>query len=139
VVQTDIHHPTDDPLLWDVVRAVTRLIGHLAAALGRRRIKVFSDRTRSARRRMQEIQQVTSRRRREQQAATYRELIGIAEEAIESAPTALRRTGKACGKNIITDLAIGELRKEIEHFGEFLHLPHISNICGSAAVRELRN
>src|SRR5437016_3553649 len=51
VVQTDIHHPTDNTLLWDVVRVVTRLIGRLAAALGRRRIKGFRDRTRSARRR----------------------------------------------------------------------------------------
>ena len=53
VVQTDIHHPTDNTLLWDVVRVVTRLIGRLAAALERRRIKGFRDRTRSARRRMQ--------------------------------------------------------------------------------------
>ena len=26
VVQTDIHHPTDNTLLWDVVRVVTRLV-----------------------------------------------------------------------------------------------------------------
>ena len=51
VVQTDIHHPTDNTLLWDVVRVVTRLVGRLAEALGRRRIKGFRDRTRSARRR----------------------------------------------------------------------------------------
>src|SRR5450631_573950 len=106
----------DNTLLRDVVRVVTRLIGHLAAALGRRRIKGFRDRTRSARRRMQEIQRMTSRQRQEQQTATYRELIGIAGEVIESARTALRRTGKARGKDIITDLAIAELRKEIEHF-----------------------
>src|ERR1700704_7159956 len=94
VVPTDIHHPTDNTLLWDVVRVVTRLIGRLAAALGRRRIKGFRDRTRSARRRMQEIQRMTSRQRQDHQTATYRELIGIAEEVIESARTALRRTGK---------------------------------------------
>ncbi len=29
VVQTDIHHPTDNTLLWDVVRVVTRLVGRL--------------------------------------------------------------------------------------------------------------
>jgi hypothetical protein len=80
VVQTDIHHPTDNTLLWDVVRVVTRLIGRLAAALGRRRIKGFRDRTRSARRRMQEIQRMTSRQRQDHQTGTYRELIGIAEE-----------------------------------------------------------
>jgi len=116
VVQTDIHHPTDNTLLWDVVRVVTRLIGHLAAALGRRRIKGFRDRTRSARRRMQEIQRMTSRQRQEYQTATYRELIGIAEEVIESARAALRQTRKARSKDMITDLAIAELRKEIAHF-----------------------
>jgi IS5 family transposase len=116
VVQTDIHHPTDSTLLWDVVRVVTRLIGQFAAALGRRRIKGFRDRTRSARRRMQELQRMTARQRQDQQTATYRELIGIAEEVIESARAALRRTGKAVGKDPITELAIAELRKEIEHF-----------------------
>jgi transposase, IS5 family len=116
VVQTDIHHPTDNTLLWDVVRVVRRLIGRLATALERRRIKGFRDRTRSARRRMQEIQRMTTRQRQEQQTGTYRELIGIAEEVIESARTALRRTRKARGKDMITDLAIAETRKEIEHF-----------------------
>jgi IS5 family transposase len=82
VVQTDIHHPTDNTLLWDVVRVVTRLIGRLAEVLGRRRIKGFRDRTRSARRRMQEIQRMTPKQRHEQQTGTYRELIGIAEEVV---------------------------------------------------------
>ena len=116
VVQTDIHHPTDNTLLWDIVCVVTRLIGRLATTLERRRIKGFRDRTRSARRRMQEIQRMTTRQRQEHQTATYRELIGIAEEVIESARAALRQTRKARSKGIITDLAIAEMRKEIEHF-----------------------
>jgi IS5 family transposase len=33
VVETDIHHPTDNTLLWDVVRVLTRLLGRLAKAL----------------------------------------------------------------------------------------------------------
>jgi len=60
VVQTDIHHPTDSTLLWDVVRVVTRLVGRLSEALGRPRIKGFRDRTRSARHRMQDIQRMMS-------------------------------------------------------------------------------
>jgi transposase, IS5 family len=116
VVQTDIHHPTDSTLLWDVVRVVTRLVGRLAAALERRRIKGFRNRTRSARRRMQEIERMTARQRQEQQTGTYRELIGIAEEVIESARAALRKTSKARGKDMIADIAITETRKEIEHF-----------------------
>jgi transposase, IS5 family len=46
VVQTNIHHPTDNTLLWDVVRVVTRLVARLAAALERRRIKGFRTRER---------------------------------------------------------------------------------------------
>jgi len=34
VVQSDIHHPTDNTLLWDVVRVVTRLVGRLARSAG---------------------------------------------------------------------------------------------------------
>jgi transposase, IS5 family len=60
VVETDIHHPTDNTLLWDVVRVVTRLVGQLTKAMKRRQIKGFCNRTRSARRRMQEIQRMTS-------------------------------------------------------------------------------
>jgi len=33
VVETDIHHPTDNTLLWDSVRVVTRLVRKLAAVL----------------------------------------------------------------------------------------------------------
>jgi transposase, IS5 family len=116
VVQTDIHHPTDNTLLWDVVCVVTRLIGRLAEALERPRIKGFRDRRRSARRRMQEIQRMTARQRQDHQAGTYRELIAIAEEVVESAGKALRQTRKARGKDMIADLAIAETRKEIEHF-----------------------
>jgi len=116
VVQTGIHHPTDNTPLWDVARVVARLVGRLAAALERPRIKGFRDRTRSARRRIQEIQRMTARQRQEHQTGTYRELIGIAEEVIESARTALRQTRKVRGKVMIADPAIAETRKEIEHF-----------------------
>jgi len=105
VVQTDIHHPTDNTLLWDVVRVVTRLVGRLAKALELRRIKGFRDRTRSARRRMYEIQRMTTRQRHEQQTGTYRELIGIAEEVVERARSALRRTRKVRGKDLLSELA----------------------------------
>src|SRR6266704_3069109 len=33
VVQSDIHHPTDNTLLWDGVRVVTRLVGSLPEAV----------------------------------------------------------------------------------------------------------
>jgi transposase, IS5 family len=116
VVETDIHHPTDNTLLWDVVRVVTRLVGQLAKALERRRFKGFCNRTRAARRRMQEIQRMTSRQRQERQTATYRALIGIAEEVVESARRVLQDTGKGSRKGLFTDLAVAGFREEIEHY-----------------------
>ena len=59
---------------------------------------------------------MTTRQRQEQQTGTYRELIGIAQEVVESARTALRQTSKARGRDMIAELAIAETRKEIEHF-----------------------
>ena len=61
VVNPDIHHPTDNTLLWDVVRVLTRLLGRLAKALELRRIAGFRDRSRAAHRRMYEIQRMTTR------------------------------------------------------------------------------
>src|SRR5207344_1867523 len=76
VVETDIHHPTDNTLLWDVVRVITRLVGRLAERVPNG-IAGFPNRKRSARRRMQEIQRLTSRQRLDQQQDKYRQLIGI--------------------------------------------------------------
>jgi transposase, IS5 family len=116
VVQTDIHHPTDNTLLWDVARVVTRLVGRLARALKLRRIKGFRDRTRSARRRMYEIQRMTTKQRHEQQAGTYRTLIGIAEEVVGSARAALETTRSMSGRDVFAVMAVEDLRKQIEHF-----------------------
>jgi IS5 family transposase len=116
VVQTDIHHPTDNTLLWDVVRVVTRLVGRLAKALKRRRIKGFCNRTRSARRRMYEIQRMTTSQRHEQQTETYRELIGIAEEVVKGARMAIEKTTTTRGKDPLADIAIEEICEEIAHY-----------------------
>jgi IS5 family transposase len=116
VVETNIHHPTDSMLLWDVVRLVTRWVRRLAKALERPRIKVFCNRTRSARRRMQEIQRMTTRQRHERQSGAYRALIGIAEEVVASARAVLERTGRRRGKDLFADLAIDEIRRQIAHY-----------------------
>src|SRR5438309_300106 len=116
VVETDIHHPTDNTLLWDVVRVVTRLVGRLAKALELRRIKGFRDRWRSAHRRMYEIQRMTTRQRQDRQTATYRALIGIAEEVVASARTALDKTSKLRGKSLLAAMTIDALRDQIAHY-----------------------
>jgi IS5 family transposase len=115
VVETDIHHPTDNTLLWDVVRVVTRLVGRLARALKMRRIKGFCDRRRSAHRRMYEIQRMTTRQRQERQTTTYRALIGIAEEVVANAKTALEKTTTMRGKDLFAAMAVDAIRDEIAH------------------------
>ena len=119
VVETDIHHPTDNTLLWDVVRVVTRLIGRLAKALEMRRIKGFRDRRRSAHRRMYEIQRMTTKQRQgagSRQTARYRELIGIAEEVVANARIALEKTAKMRGKDLLAAMTTDAIRDEIEHY-----------------------
>jgi IS5 family transposase len=116
VVETDIHHPTDNTLLWDVVRVVTRLVGRLAKALKMRRIKGFRDRRRSAHRRMYEIQRMTTRQRQERQTTIYRALIGIAEDVVASAKSALERTATMRGEDLSAAVAIDAIRGEIAHY-----------------------
>src|SRR6266576_3170806 len=108
VVQSDIHHPTDNTLLWDVVRVVTRLVGRLREAVPQR-IQAFSNRTRVARRRMQEIQRMTAKERQERQTKKYRELIGVTEEVVNCARKVVEQTSKARGK----DMAIFELHTDL--------------------------
>jgi transposase, IS5 family len=115
VVQTDIHHPTDNTLLWDVVRVVTRLVSRLGRAI-ERPIEGFRNRTRAARRRMQAIQRMTPKQRVARQRNTYAELIGIAEEVVEGGRRALRQTRNIRGKDPLSELAIGELQAEIDHY-----------------------
>jgi transposase, IS5 family len=116
VVETDIHHPTDNTLLWDVVRVVTRLVGRLAKALKMRRIKGFHDRRRSAHRRMYEIQRMTTRQRQERQTTIYRALISIAVDVMASAKTALERTATMRGEDLSAAMAIDAIRDEIVHY-----------------------
>ena len=119
VVETDIHHPTDNTLLWDVVRVLTRLLGRLAKALELRHIAGFRNRSRAAHRRMYEIQRMTTRQRQgegSRQTSTYQALIGIAEEVVAAARKALDDTAAMRGKDLLTSLKIKALREEIAHY-----------------------
>ena len=115
VVETDIHHPTDNTLLWDVVRVLTRSVKQLAKALKLPRIKGFCDRSRSAHRRMYEIQRMTTRQRQGQQTGKYRELIEITEE-VTNATSALETTATMRATDLPTALKIESIRADIEHY-----------------------
>jgi IS5 family transposase len=113
VVETDIHHPTDNTLLWDSVRVVTRLVERLRELLPAG-ICGFTNRTRSARRRMQEIQRMTSKERGRRQVGKYRQLIGITEQVVAEARGMLQK--KVRGVDLLTEITIQSLRREIEHY-----------------------
>lgn len=115
VVETDIHHPTDNTLLWDTVRVLTRLVGQLGEAQGQA-VPGFRNHTRAARRRMQQIQRMSPKQRQQQQTEKYRQLITITAEVVGAARKVLRRSGKAKGKDLAGELLIRALVQQIEHF-----------------------
>src|SRR5437879_2715836 len=97
VVESNIHYPTDATLLWDSVRTITRLIGDLHEKLPDG-VQGFTNRTRSARRRMQTIQRMSAAQRSQQQAPRYRELIRITEQVGERCAPDSRKNQSRCGR-----------------------------------------
>jgi IS5 family transposase len=112
VVATDIHHPTDNTLLWDSVRVLTRLVRKLDALLPSG-AGPFTNRTRSARRRMQEIQRMTPTERHRRQVRTYRALITITETVITDARAVVTRTARVRGLDLIAGATVDAIRQEI--------------------------
>ena len=113
VAQTDIHHPTDCTLLWDTVRVVTRLVGQLDDVLPPG-VPGFTNHTRSARRRMQQIQRMTPKQRERRQVRKYRELIRTTEQVVENARGVLLQTKEIRCEDLLADISADALRKEIE-------------------------
>lgn len=85
VVQSNIHFPTDSGLLWDVVRVHTRLVKQLRDMFGPALRGDFSDRTRRAKRRMQQISRMIGKSRSRQHVRKYRDLLQVTEEVMQKA------------------------------------------------------
>jgi transposase, IS5 family len=115
VVETNIHHPTDSTLLWDSVRTVTRLVDELDKKLPRG-VKGFTHRTRSARRRMQEIQRITRQQREQQQIPKYRELIRITEQVVSNAKRVIGVAKRVRRVDELTRAAIQAICMEITSY-----------------------
>ena len=115
VVETNVHYPTDATLLWDSVRTITRLIGDLHEKLPGG-VEGFTNRTRSARRRMQTIQRMSAAERTHQQEPKYRELIRITEQVVNNARQVVEKAKAAAagaGTDLMASLVIDALRNEI--------------------------
>jgi len=93
VVETNIHHPTDSTLLWDCVRTLHRLTKQLRKAIPDR-LPRFSNRTLSARRRMQEIQRMSASQRATQQLPKYRALIRTTGNVVNDARQLIKAVEK---------------------------------------------
>lgn len=118
VVETNIHFPTDSGLLWDVVRVHTRLVKQLRDEFGHRLGGDFSDRTRRARRRMQEISRMTGRTRTRQQVRKYRDLIEVTEEVMQKAAAlAVKSKPLLARLDPMQAAIVNAVVAEIEEFG----------------------
>jgi len=112
VVETNIHYPTDATLLWDSVRTITRLVEDLHDKLPNG-VKGFTNRTRSARRRMQQIQRMTAQQRQQQQQPKYRELLRITGQVVQNARQVVEQTKGISGVDVVAGLVIDQLRQQI--------------------------
>ena len=117
VVETDIHYPTDATLLWDTVRTVTRPIDKLHEELPRG-VQGFTNRTRSARRRMQELERMSATQRQTQQVPKYRELLRLTEQVLDNARQVVKKTAKVQSVDVIRRVAINQLCQRIATYCE---------------------
>ncbi len=114
VVETDIHWPTDSTLLWDAVRVITRLVKRLGAHVPSA-LSGFADRTRRARRRMQEISRLSAAERPRQQTRKYRDLLGVTAGVVATARAAVATARTAPPADPLAAAVVTALSAEIEH------------------------
>jgi len=120
VVETNIHHPTDDALIADGVRIISRLVGRAKDLLPNdvRRVvrgEPFRNRTRSAKRLAHKIARMALRRTREAKTgyrAAYQRLVEVAKASIKQAERV---------RSMLEDLpSAPKISEEISHFAGLL-------------------
>ena len=122
VVETNIHHPTDDTLLSDGVRIISRLIGRAKELIpeGMRRAAArgepFRNRTRSAKRLAHKISKM-ARRRTQQAKASYLEAY---ERLIKIAKATIRQAGRVGSMLEEAPSAGKKISEELSHFAGLL-------------------
>ena len=115
VVETNIHWPTDSTLLWDAVRVITRLVTRLGEPVPSA-LRGWADRTRRARRRMQEISRLTLAERPRQQRRKYRDLLGVTAGVVATARAAVATARAAPPGEPLAAARVTGVCDEIEHF-----------------------
>ena len=121
VVETNIHYPTDDALIADGVRVISRVVGRAKELIPQSvcqaaRGEPFRNRTRSAKRLAHKISKMALRRTQEAKAsyrAAYQRLVKVARSSIKQA----KRVGSMLEVEMPTAAKISE---EISHFAQLL-------------------
>jgi IS5 family transposase len=101
--------------LWDVVRVVSRSLKQLRK-LAPHIMPRYPQRTRAAKRRMQELQRMTASQREYQQVPKYRELIGIAEETLKNARHAVEAMTGSHAESFNQELAAGGICQQLREY-----------------------
>jgi IS5 family transposase len=115
VVQTNIQFPTDATLLWDCVRVLTRLAERIMEQLPKLPQRLHN-RSRSARRRMQELQRMTPAQRRLEQAPTYRALIKVTAQTVANARAVAKAAALIAVTDVVAQRKLRQLTAEIESY-----------------------
>lgn len=113
VVETDIRYPRDSGLLWDTVRVLSRLVGHIGE-IAPVACETFPHRTRRAKRRMQEIGRMRARAQRARSLRRkYRDLLTVTTEVIEKAAAVTRKARTVRGTELLDTLTLKALCDEV--------------------------
>ena len=116
VTETDIHEPSDEALLWDVVRVLTRLMSTAREDFG----LAFSDRTRRAKRRTSGVRNAKNAKVRRWQ---YMDLLAATDDTISQAKRIAEELKTAPTKDLLQCVKAEGLRVEIARFvGHGLHV-----------------
>ena len=120
VVETNIHHPTDDTLLADGVRIISRLVRRAKDLINERVRKElkgepFRNRTRSAKRLAHKIGRMALRRT-EQAQATYQASYG---KLVEVARASIKQAGRV--RTLLEEVpSARKISEELSHFAHLL-------------------
>ena len=79
-------------------------------------VKGFTNRTRSAQHRMQQLQRMTAQQRQQQQLPKYRELLRITGQVVQNARQVVEQTKNIEVIDVVAGVVIDQLRKEITSY-----------------------
>jgi len=118
VVETNIHYPTDSTLLWDGVRVLSRLMHHGLAELLPAALVGVPNRTRRARRRMQEIVRMRDRKGKRRRAwqRKYADLLSVTAEVVTQARAAATAAQATALNDPLKKILIDALCQQIAHY-----------------------